>query len=136
MIGQNMFLVPEEIQGVQSFKAIPLTKDCPYLEMYYDPAGGALVILSTEQRERLQTVTKMTPLGEIDRQKGSGKPLYRQIQIHLPQDMMVYDKDASRELVKMFCVNADTFDTESIFQTKSRVEIATEEAEKAAKAEG
>ena len=109
-------LVASEWQGKPSFRTIPMTADCPYVECIFDPSTKVFVIISKTTKQSLHMLPKLDEYGQmVTGVKGTKQDRHK---IEVFQEFYIEDAVAIKDLIHMFAVNADTFDYAS-FMTKS-----------------
>lgn len=117
--GKNMKLVTTFWGNDMTFKLMPVTSDCPYMEVIYDPNTDMLVVITKTMKENLQLVPKLDDDGNQIRcakQKQNGKPWKeKHIQMTVPQEFYLIEREDQIELIKEFAVNADTYDFNKFF---------------------
>lgn len=106
----------------ESFRMIPLTQECPYVEVFYDPTIQVLVVLLKEQKERLTLVPKLDEYGNeakknnralIDRQRAA---YYKEFYITKPAEM--------EQFIELFGYNTDSFNYQKILA--QQVSVSTQ----------
>ena len=60
-----MMLVKARWNEKQTFRLIPISIECPYNEVIYDPNGKLLAIISKDKKEKPQMFPKFTDKGNI-----------------------------------------------------------------------
>lgn len=118
--GKNMMLFTsyhKDGQGnsIPTFKMMPVTDSCPYMEVIYDPTTTLLVVLSKDKKESFQFIPKLNDNGDVLEVKGtprkSGHPYREQrVMLNLQQEYFIMEKDEQENFVKRFAVNAEEFD--------------------------
>jgi len=111
-----MMLVQSSWQESQTFRMIPVSNNCPYVECIYDPGTHVFVIISKISKTGLHMLPKLDEYG----QAASGTKGIKQERHKLEvfQEFYIEDAVAIKDLIHMFAVNADTFDYAS-FMAKS-----------------
>lgn len=114
--GKNMRLITTYWGQDKTFKLMPVNKDCPYMEALYDPKTNLLVVITTNMKENLQLVPKLDDLGNqipAKKPKDNGKPwAEKYVQMHVPQEFYLIEKDEQIAFIKEFATNAEDFDFE------------------------
>ncbi len=113
-IGANMLLVKSTWNEGETFRMLPLTKDCPYVECIYDPSTDVFVVISTIAKTTLHMLPKLDDNGDpapmkVPRKNGRTVKEERKT-IETFQEFYLEDKDAMKDLIALFAVNADRFD--------------------------
>ncbi len=112
---QTMMLIQSAWDKKKTFKLISIDKDCPYNEGIYDPDTKVLAVISKEKKDTFQMVPKFDDKGDVVYVKSKPRPdgktyaeerrileTYYEYYIESPEEI--------KDLIKMFCVNSDTFD--------------------------
>lgn len=129
--GQNMLLITSYWGSSDTFKMIPITEDCPYAEVIYDPATTLLVVISKIQKENFQMVIKLDSDGnpiQAKKPKSNGKPYAEQrSRLNTLQEYYLPDEKEQKEFVKSFAVNAGYFDYEKFMKDLNKPDIMKSE---------
>lgn len=113
-IGANMLLIQSDWNEEKTFKLIPLTNDCPYIEAIYDPSTKVLVMISRVSMTKLHMLPKLDDNGDpaplkVPRKNGRAVKEERKT-IETFQEFYIDNTDAIDALVDIFAVNKDKFD--------------------------
>jgi len=112
--GKNMLLHTSYWGERNTFKMLPVTQECPYAEVIYDPTTTLLVIISKISKENLQFVPKINEQGDIVPVKiprTNGKNYCEsRISMQLLQEYYLTTKEEQEAFVEQFAVNADSYD--------------------------
>lgn len=113
-IGGNMLLVKSSWNEGETFRMIPVSKDCPYVECIFDPSTNVFVVISTISKTTLHMLPKLDDNGDpaplkVPRKNGRQVKEERKT-IETFQEFYLEDKDAMNDLIKLFAVNAESFD--------------------------
>jgi hypothetical protein len=104
----SMMLVQATWQENQTFRMIPISESCPYVECIFDPGTKVFVIISKIKRVSLQMLPKLDEYGQpITGTKGHKEERNK---IEVFQEFYIEDKTAVESLIDMFAVNAKKFD--------------------------
>ena len=113
-IGKNMLLVTGYWQNGDTFKLLPLTKECPYSEVIYDPNTTLLVVISKLAKPQFQMVPRLDDNGNKVRStkpKQNGKDYKEQrTTIDVFTEYYIVEKKEQEAFVEMFAANTDTYD--------------------------
>tara|TARA_R100000278_G_scaffold49552_1_gene42371 strand:- start:2379 stop:2765 length:387 start_codon:yes stop_codon:yes gene_type:complete len=116
MSEKTMMLVESTWQETQTFKMIPVSLDCPYVECIFDPSTKVFVIISKVTKTSLHMLPMLDPYGKpISGQKGA-KQERRAIDTF--QEYYIEDKKSITEIIDLFAVNAKKFDISKFFDVK------------------
>jgi hypothetical protein len=64
---QNMLVYSADWHGEKTFRMLPVTKECPFNEVIFDPETKVLAIISKELKEKPHMFAKLNT---------TGKPMY------------------------------------------------------------
>ena len=64
MSEKTMMLVESTWQDTKTFKMIPVSNDCPYVECIYDPTSKVFVIISKVTKTSLHMLPKLDDYGK------------------------------------------------------------------------
>jgi hypothetical protein len=108
MSKNTMMLVQATWQESQTFRMIPISESCPYVECIFDPGTKVFVIISKIKRTSLQMLPKLDEYGQpVTGAKGHKEERNK---IDVFQEFYIEDKIAVEDLINLLAVNASTFD--------------------------
>jgi hypothetical protein len=114
---KSMMIVQATWQDKQTFRMIPLTESCPYVECLFDPESKVFVIISKTKKVTLHMLPKLDDYGQpIAGSKGLKQERHK---LEVFQEFYIEDKVAIKDLVHGFAVNADTFDYNSFMEAEA-----------------
>jgi hypothetical protein len=134
-VGKNMMLVSVSWNGQPSFKLIPVTSECPYVECIFDPATKMFVVISKEVKNTLHMLPKLDDNGDPVHLKvgkrANGKTFKEERRtISTFQEYYLESLDDAKSIIKAFAVNADEFDYEEILNKEaSSIDLGPEKPE-------
>ena len=108
MSDKTMMLVESTWQDTKTFKMIPVSNDCPYVECIYDPSSKVFVIISKVTKTSLHMLPKLDEYGKAVTGNRGAKQERRSIDTF--QEYYIEEKDSIVEVVNLFAVNAKKFD--------------------------
>ena len=108
MSDKTMMLVESTWQDTKTFKMIPVSNDCPYVECIYDPSSKVLVLIGKTTKTSLHMLPKLDEYGKAVSGNRGAKQERRSIDTF--QEYYIEEEKDIKELVKMFAVNASKFD--------------------------
>ena len=108
MSDKTMMLVESTWQDTKTFKMIPVSNDCPYVECIYDPSSKVFVLIGKITKTSLHMLPKLDEYGKAISGNRGAKQERRSIDTF--QEYYVENEKDIKELVKMFAVNASKFD--------------------------
>lgn len=121
---KSMMLVRgyESFTGTQkaTFRMIPVSNDCPYIEAVFDTTNMVLGIIGKFKKSNYEMVPVLNKEGDLVPKKRKIKegefPFCQEKRmIESWNEYQIVTKEEILEFVKMFAVNADTFDVEPVF---------------------
>ena len=111
-----MMLVQSSWQENQTFRLIPVTDNCPYVECIFDPGTKVFVIISKTTKQSLHMLPKLDDYGQvITGSKGTKQDRHK---IEVFQEFYIEDTIAIKDLIHLFAINAKTFDYEAFMSEK------------------
>jgi hypothetical protein len=118
--GKNMMLYTGYHGNQDVMKMIPLTEDCPYVEVIYHPQSTLLIVISQYASQSFKFVDKLDSEGQALKRKGMVVPTpenpnptpYKQerTKVEVKQEYYIPDRKEQIAFIKQFAVNADTYD--------------------------
>ena len=108
MSDKTMMLVESTWQDTKTFKMIPVSNDCPYVECIYDPSSKVLVLIGKTTKTSLHMLPKLDEYGKAISGNRGAKQERRSIDTF--QEYYIEEDKDIKEIVKMFAVNASKFD--------------------------
>ena len=106
-----MMLVQSSWQESQTFRMIPISESCPYVECIFDPSTKVFVIISKTTKHTLHMLPKLDEYGQvITGAKGTKQDRHK---IEVFQEFYIESVEAIKELVEHFAINAKKFDYKS-----------------------
>ena len=116
MSEKSMILVQSSWQESQTFRMIPITESCPYVECIFDPGTKVFVVILKTTKTTLHMLPKLDEYGQVvTGSKGNKQDRHK---IDVFQEFYIEDTIAIKDLVHLFAINAKTFDFEN-FMIKS-----------------
>jgi len=108
MSEKTMMLVQSSWQEDQTFRMIPISETCPYVECIFDPKTKVFVIISKVKRISLQMLPDLNEYGTpITGAKGTRQQRHK---VEVFQEFYIEDTTAIKSLIHLFGINAETFD--------------------------
>jgi hypothetical protein len=107
-MSESMMLVQATWQEQQTFRMIPISDECPYVECIFDPGTKVFVIISKIKKTTLHMLPKLDEYGQpVTGNKGMKQERHK---IEVFQEFYVEDTTATEEVIKHFAINAKKFD--------------------------
>jgi hypothetical protein len=104
----SMMLVQATWQENQTFRMIPISDSCPYVECIFDPGTKVFVIISKIKRTSLQMLPKLDEYGQPT--TGTKGRKEERAKMEVFQEFYIEDKTAVESLIELFAINAKKFD--------------------------
>ena len=108
MSDKTMMLVESTWQDTKTFKMIPVSNDCPYVECIFDPSSKVLVLIGKTTKTSLHMLPKLDEYGKAISGNRGAKQERRSIDTF--QEYYIEEEKDIKEITKMFAVNASKFD--------------------------
>ena len=122
VIGGNMYVVKSSWNEGETFRLIPVSEDCPYVECIFDPATKVFVIISKLSKTTLHMLPKLDENGDpsaLKTKRANGRTVKEERKtIETFQEYYVEDMDAIKSLVEFFAVNHKDLDWKSFLEAK------------------
>ena len=122
MPGKNMILINSvDFQGVaRSFKMIPITQDCPYVECIFSVNDKILAVITKIMKQSYHFVPKLDDNGDAVYVKNKNtRPNGKQVKeerrlVDTFSEFYIITPEEIKGFIESFAVNAKEFDYESI----------------------
>lgn len=131
---KNMMIVSAPWKDEPSFRMIPITEDCPYAEILYDPNEKVLAIISKLAKDKPQMMPKLnTSTGQVKTTKGratEGGPLENfpvQERVIMPvyYEYYIDSKEDIKFFIEHFAMNPKHVSLAVINTTKKKPVVPT-----------
>lgn len=113
-IGDNMLLIQSTWNEGETFKMIPLTADCPYIESIYDPENNVLVMIANVSMTKLHMLPKLDDNGDpapLKTKRPNGRMVKEERKtIETFQEFYIDNAKAMDDIIDIFAVNKNDFD--------------------------
>jgi hypothetical protein len=113
-LGSNMLLIKSSWNDGETFKLLPVSQDCPYVECIFDPATKVFVVISKVSKTSLHMLPKLDDNGDpapLKTKRANGRMVKEERNtIDTFQEYYVEDKDAMIDVINLLAINKDTFD--------------------------
>jgi len=105
MSDKSMMLVQATWQDKQTFRLIPITESCPYVECIFDPDTKVFVVISKIKKTALHMLPKLDEYGQaLSGAKGMKQERHK---IEVFQEFYVEDITAIEEVIKLMSINSE-----------------------------
>jgi hypothetical protein len=121
----NMMLVDSYMGPYKTFALVPLDSSCPWVEVIFEPTGGTLIAISKEKKQTYKMLPKLDDNGdpqELKLMKRNGGQAYKEERrlVETFHEIVITGLESTREFVKQFAVNADSYDYEKHMQAADK----------------
>lgn len=120
--GANMLLITTYWGQNKTFKLMPINKECPHMEVLYDPSVQMLVALSKTMKENYEMLPKLDDDGEMihaKKKRMSGKTFKEERRLmKVPQEFYLIDRAEQEAFIEKFAVNAKDYDYKKYLDIK------------------
>lgn len=107
MSEKTMMLVQATWNEKQTFRMIPISESCPYVECIFDPDTKVFVVISKIKKTTLHMLPKLDEYGiAITGAKGMKQDRHK---TEIFQEFYIEDSKAINELIKIFAINSEEF---------------------------
>lgn len=103
MSEKSMMLVEATWQDKKTFRLIPITESCPYVECIFDPETKVFVVISKIKKNSLHMLPKLDEYGQPTTGTKGVKQERHKIEVF--QEFYVEDASAIDELIKLISIN-------------------------------
>ena len=122
MSEKSMILVQSSWQETQTFRMIPISESCPYVECIFDPATNVFVVIMKIIKTTLHMLPKLDEYGiAITGSKGTKQDRHK---LDVFQEFYIEDQSAITDIIELLAINAKKFDYKSFMEASSK-EAAT-----------
>jgi hypothetical protein len=113
-LGANMLLIKSSWNEGETFRLLPLSQDCPYVECIFDPSTKVFVVISKVTKTTLHMLPRLDDNGDpapLKTKRANGRMVKEERKsIETFQEYYVEDHEAMDALIDLFAVNKATFD--------------------------
>jgi len=123
--GANMLLVSSYWGESKSFKLIPATNECPFVEAMYDPTTGLLAVIGKTKKQVFHMVHKVDDNGDIveTNKRKSGKPYKEERRtIETFVEYYIINADEIVSFIKDYAINTVSFDFMKFIEAQKEME--------------
>jgi hypothetical protein len=112
-LGSNMLLIKSSWNEGETFRLLPLTEDCPYVECIFDPSTKVFVVISKIVKTTLHMLPRLDDNGDpapLKTKRANGRMVKEERkQIETFQEYYIEDETAIDSLIDTFAVNKAKF---------------------------
>lgn len=111
---KSMMIIKSEWNSQPTFKLIPLSKDCPYIEGIYDPQSKVLALIGLTKKNIFHMLPKLDDNGDVITRKirTEGSKHYKEERktIETFQEYYLSDLTDIKSFIEIFTVNSSEID--------------------------
>lgn len=120
---KTMMLVHSNFGNAKSFRMIPVTNTCPYVEVLFDPETGTLVPVLNVIKQAYHMLPRLDDNGDVMRMKlgtrDNGKDYKEERRlVETFSEFYVSEESSIEEFINYFAVNASAFDWKGFLPKK------------------
>lgn len=108
-------VVKSDWNNQPTFKMIPLTKDCPYVECIYDPQSKVLALIGFTKKNVFHMMPKLDDNGDIvpRKMRTDGAKAHKEERrtVETFQEYYLIDADDINSFVSLFAINSEAAKT-------------------------
>ncbi len=123
-----MFVYSTDWYGRKSFRMLPLSMECPFNEVIYDPNTRVLAVISKDKKDKPQMLPKLTDKGQVIPLRNSEGAQYveeRRI-METYYEYYIDKKSDIERFIQMFALNSDH---EALNIINEPIDLSTPETE-------
>jgi len=113
-IGGNMLLFTTFWGQEQTFRLMPTSNDCPYMEAIYHPSAEMLVVMSKTFKQNYEMLPKLDDDGEwvqAKKPKRNGSKVKEERRLmDVPQEHYLTERSEQEVFIKLFATNETDYD--------------------------
>ena len=123
---KTMMLVKSAFGNMKSFKLLPISNDCPWVECLFSPNEKILVVISKFMKSSYHMVPKLDDNGDDIPVKGKPRANGKQVKeerraMDTCSEHYVVTEEEIRDIINMFAVNPEAFDLNEFFLSDSEL---------------
>ena len=123
---KTMILVKSAFGNMKSFKLLPISNDCPWVECLFSPGEKILVVISKFMKSSYHMIPKLDDNGDDVPVKGKPRPNGKQVKeerraMDTCSEHYVVTEEEIRDIINMFAVNPEAFDLNEFFLSDSEL---------------
>jgi hypothetical protein len=107
----SMMIIKSDWNNQPTFKMIPLSKDCPYVEGIYDPQSKVLALIGLTKKSVFHMMPKIDDNGDVitrkTRSEGTKAHKEERRTVETFQEYYLMDTDDIKIFLNRFAINVD-----------------------------
>ena len=132
-IEKSMMLVKSAFGPAKSFKLIPATLNCPFVECLFSPNEKIMVVITKTMKQSYHMIPKLDDNGDEMPVKGKQrpdgkKPIKEERRlVDTFSEHYIVTQEEIINLIDTFAINPNAFDIDEFFETNHESELITPE---------
>jgi len=104
-----MFVYSTDWYGRKSFRMLPMSSECPFNEVIYDPNTRVLAVISKDKKDKPQMLPKLSDKGQVIQLKGvEGQQIIEERRImETYYEYYIDNKSDIEKFIMTFALNSD-----------------------------
>ncbi len=119
-LGKNMMIYSGVWQGQQTFRLMPSSLDCPYMEGLFDPINKVLVIITKAVATKLHKIEKLDNSGHSYQDRKTGKTAMKEVMFETPIEHYFHNKNEILNFLDLFTINLQDHDVDKYFTVEEK----------------
>ena len=121
-IEKSMMLVKSAFGPMKSFKLIPISLNCPFVECLFSPSEKIMVVITKTMKQSYHMIPKLDDNGDEIPVKGKPRANKKTIKeerrlVDTYSEHYVVTEEEIRNIIDTFAVNPKAFDIDEFFDT-------------------
>lgn len=120
----SMLLVKSTWNEKSTFKMLPITSECPYVECLYDPESKVFVVISKIKKTSLHMLPKLDDNGDpqpVKKQTASNRTVKEERRtIETFQEYYIEEQQSIEDIINHFALNKLDFDFKKFLNSQSK----------------
>jgi hypothetical protein len=121
---KNMLLISQAHMGEPTFGMISVSETCPYVECVYTPQSKQLAVITKTQKDTFHFFSRLDDNGDPipAKRRVATRSQFKEERKQIKTFYEYYISEESEiiDFIKMFAVNADSFDFKKFFEVKAK----------------
>lgn len=120
-ISKSMMLIKSIWNEKPTFKMMPISDECPYVECIYDPDSSVFVVISKTSKTTLHMLPQLDDYGHaITGNKGAKQSRHK---MEVFQEYYIDDVNDMENIIDIFAKNSDSFNYKEFITEKKAKDI-------------
>ncbi len=112
---KSMLLINTVWNMKRTFKLMPISKECPFVECIYDPESQMLAVVLDKIKDSYHMLPKLDDNGDNVPVKGKSRPNGEKFKterrlVQTYGEVYIADAKDQEQIIELFAINSDVFD--------------------------